>query len=68
MRCGCPNCGTYMIQEERGLESACVCPACAHRCTACLGTEQAPMTIEQLRGQARLLEELRSEERANFED
>ena len=27
MRCGCPNCGTYMIQSE-SLDLGCVCPAC----------------------------------------
>lgn len=37
MRCGCPNCGTYMIQSE-GSQLGCVCPACLYRCKACLGT------------------------------
>lgn len=37
MRCGCPECGTYMIQSE-SLRLACVCPACLYRCSACMGT------------------------------
>ncbi len=37
MRCGCPHCGTFMIQEEESGE-ACVCPVCGYRCNACLGT------------------------------
>ncbi len=37
MRCGCPECGTYMIQSE-GLNIACVCPECLFRCSACMGT------------------------------
>lgn len=41
MRCGCPECGTYMIQAERGLVSGCVCPACGFLCRACMGHEQS---------------------------
>lgn len=37
MRCGCPNCGTYMIQSE-SLDLGCVCPDCLARCRACMGT------------------------------
>lgn len=37
MRCGCPSCGTYMIQSE-GLQLGCVCPECGYRCKQCLGT------------------------------
>lgn len=37
MRCGCPECGTYMIQSE-SLQIACVCPDCGMRCNACMGT------------------------------
>ena len=38
MRCGCPDCGTYMVHSE-GLELGCVCPSCGYRCKACLGTD-----------------------------
>ena len=38
MRCSCHRCGTYMAQSE-GLELGCVCPRCAYRCKACLGTD-----------------------------
>lgn len=37
MRCGCPECGAYMIQSE-SLNLACVCPECGNRCSACMGT------------------------------
>lgn len=37
MRCGCPECGAYMIQTE-GLDLGCVCPDCLYRCRACMGT------------------------------
>lgn len=37
MRCGCPECGTYMIQSE-GLDIGCVCPDCLFRCRMCMGT------------------------------
>lgn len=39
MRCGCPNCGTFMIHSER--DNACVCPDCLYRCYACQGTGMA---------------------------
>jgi len=35
MRCGCPQCGTYMIQSE-GIDFG--CPECLYRCRACMGT------------------------------
>lgn len=37
MRCGCPQCGVYMIQSE-SLDLGCVCPECLYRCRACMGT------------------------------
>ena len=37
MRCGCPECEAFMIHADEG-RSACVCPECGYRCTACLGT------------------------------
>ena len=39
MRCGCPNCGAYMIQQESGAYLGCRCPACDYRCDACMGTD-----------------------------
>lgn len=38
MRCGCPQCGAYMIQSE-SLDLGCVCPDCLYRCRACMGTD-----------------------------
>lgn len=46
MRCGCPQCGTFMIQKELGA-CVCVCPECGYRCDACLGTGTA-LTREAL--------------------
>lgn len=40
MRCSCPQCGTYMVQQERGAVSRCVCPSCLFDCTACMGSGQ----------------------------
>ncbi len=37
MRCSCPVCGDWMIHSEAA--SACVCPTCLRRCSACLGTD-----------------------------
>ena len=68
MRCGCPDCGSYMIQRERGLLSACVCPACGASCTACMGTEQSPMDVSELSMQARLRERLRELEEQYRQD
>lgn len=48
MRCSCQRCGTYMVQEERGLESRCICPQCFNTCSACMGTEQQPEHREGL--------------------
>ena len=37
MRCGCSQCGAFMVHAENGKE--CVCPDCGNRCSACLGTD-----------------------------
>lgn len=39
MRCGCPNCDSFMIHSDR--DNACVCPDCLYRCYACQGTGTA---------------------------
>ena len=39
MRCGCPECGAFMIHEESGSHLDCCCPECGYRCSACLGTD-----------------------------
>ena len=48
MRCSCQRCGTYMVQQEHGLESRCICPQCFATCSACMGTEQQPEYREGL--------------------
>lgn len=50
MRCGCPECGTYMIHAD-SMQTGCVCPDCGHRCRDCLGTNtvMSKEYIEMLR-------------------
>ena len=50
MRCGCPQCVTYMIQSE-GIDFGCVCPECLYRCRACMGTNTV-VSRENLRSLA----------------
>ena len=49
MRCSCQICGEYMVQDEKGLYSRCICPNCFNTCSACMGTAQGPMDREALR-------------------
>lgn len=37
-----------MVQDERGLESRCICPECFQTCSACMGTPQKPASREEL--------------------
>ena len=47
MRCGCPECGAYMVHAESA-RLGCVCPQCGRRCADCLGPDTL-LTREQLR-------------------
>lgn len=51
MRCSCKRCGTYMIQQEQGTESRCICPQCFFTCTACVapsgGQPLSPIGLRQ---------------------
>ncbi len=38
MRCGCPECGQFMVHRESALHLGCVCPSCGFTCVDCLGT------------------------------
>ena len=49
MRCGCIECGAFMIHADDA--EACVCPECGHRCSACLGTNTV-VSREQLKNLA----------------
>ncbi len=49
MRCSCRVCGTYMVQDEKGLKSRCICPQCFATCSACMGTIGDPVSIDDLR-------------------
>lgn len=53
MRCGCPECGSFMIHSER--DHACVCPECLARCYACQGTGTA-LTKEAVQSMKRMAE------------
>lgn len=46
MRCGCPECGAFMIHADTGYD--CVCPDCLYRCHACQGTGTAISREEAL--------------------
>lgn len=54
MRCGCPECGAFMVQAD-GAAIRCVCPDCGYRCTACLGTDSLMSREDVLRMKAGLL-------------
>ena len=47
MRCGCPECGAYMIQSE-SLNLACVCPECGYRNTVIKRDELKKRLSERL--------------------
>ena len=50
MRCSCQRCGTYMVQDEKGIESRCICPECFFVCSACVGTQGGqPLDLESLK-------------------
>lgn len=50
MRCSCKACGTYMVQREQGVESACVCPQCFSTCSACISPAGgSPLSKEDLK-------------------
>ena len=46
MRCGCLECGAFMIHSEE--KDICGCPDCGWRCKACLGTNTV-VSREQLK-------------------
>ena len=59
MRCGCPECGQWMVHAETSLEGHCACSECGYTCRDCLGVNSAgfpykrekgapPMTYDQL--------------------
>lgn len=41
-----------MVQDEKGVESRCICPQCFSTCSACMGTAGGPLDIESLRAVA----------------
>ena len=38
-----------MVQDEKGLDSRCICPQCFSTCSACMGTAGEPLDLESLR-------------------
>ena len=51
-----------MIQVEHGLFSGCKCPDCGAECHDCMGSEQPPMSVEELKIRGMMLEVIRSRE------
>jgi len=50
MRCSCQRCGTYMVQDEKGVQSRCICPQCFFTCSACIATSGGePLDLDSLR-------------------
>lgn len=66
MRCSCIKCGAYMVQKEKGTQSCCVCPECFMTCSACMGTGNMPLEIEDLKFAAMMRENIREHE--NIQD
>lgn len=64
MRCGCPNCDSFMIHSER--DNACVCPECLARCYACQGTGTA-LSLEQVKAMKRAASPQTMEDRMQAE-
>lgn len=56
MRCSCQVCGEYMVQDEKGVNSRCICPICFETCNACMGTEQQPLSGDRFEVLAMLRE------------
>ncbi|MDL2224628.1 hypothetical protein LJC20_00245 [Eubacteriales bacterium OttesenSCG-928-M02] len=47
MVCGCEQCSTLMVQDVKGEDSSCTCPACGFQCNICLGFRR-PLSKEEL--------------------
>ena len=57
MRCSCQRCGTYMVQDEKGVQSRCICPQCFFTCSACVAASGGqPLDLDSLRMLALLRE------------
>ncbi len=57
MRCSCQRCGAYMVQDEKGVQSRCICPECFYTCSACVSAEGGqPLDVESLKMLALLRE------------
>ncbi len=38
-----------MVQQEKGVESTCICPNCFNTCSACMGNRTTVKSIEELK-------------------
>ena len=57
MRCSCRKCGAYMVQDEKGVQSRCICPECFFTCSACISMDGGqPLDLDSLRMLALLRE------------
>ncbi len=47
-----------MVQDEKGVQSRCICPECFYTCSACVSAEGGqPLDVESLKMLALLREE-----------
>ena len=57
-----------MVQDEKGIESRCICPECFFVCSACVSTDGGqPLDLESLRMLA-LLREAQGDGRSEEEE
>ncbi len=69
MRCSCQRCGAYMVQDEKGIESRCICPECFFVCSACIDTSGGkPLDPDSLRVIAMLREAHGDGRSENYEE
>ena len=38
-----------MVQQEKGVDSTCICPNCFNTCSACMGNRTAVKSVEELK-------------------
>lgn len=68
MRCSCRNCGEYMIQDEHGIESCCICPICFTKCSLCINDRNQPLDREALYSLLKKRESMDLDSQNNYED
>jgi len=65
MRCGCPVCGSYAVQVQRGTDCLCKCPECGWECRDCMANGEEHFAFidrDKAAWMKRLARELNDEE------